>query len=74
MFHPFLAFSYIAESNEDEVEEVNVEDSIEFASSSELHDMINFNIFEDIVRAKPLRWDEGRNGKYRLYRKARSDR
>ncbi|MCX5817252.1 MAG: transglycosylase SLT domain-containing protein [Proteobacteria bacterium] len=54
VFRPLLSSSYMAETNEDEVEEVNVEDSIEFTSSSELHDMINFNIFEDIIRAKAL--------------------
>jgi len=54
MFHPFPSSSYMAEINEDELEEVNVEDSIEFTSSSELPGMINFNIFEDIDRAKAL--------------------
>ncbi|MCX5813224.1 MAG: transglycosylase SLT domain-containing protein [Proteobacteria bacterium] len=42
------------ESDEDEVEEVNIEDSIEFESPSELREIINFNIFADISRAKEM--------------------
>ncbi len=46
--------AYMAEEDGHETEEANIEDSIEFASSSESHDAINFNIFEDIARAKEL--------------------
>jgi hypothetical protein len=42
------------ESDEDEVEEVNIEESIEFEPPSETHEIINFNIFDDIVRAKEM--------------------
>jgi hypothetical protein len=38
----------------EEFEEVNVEESIEFTSSSKSHDLIKFDIFEDIARAKDL--------------------
>jgi hypothetical protein len=41
-------------SREDQYEEVDVEESIEFTSSPETHDVISFNIFEDIARAKVL--------------------
>jgi len=53
-FSLLYSSAYMTENDEDEIEEVNVEDSIEFASSSESQDMINFNIFEDIARAKEL--------------------
>lgn len=64
-FYPYASFSYVIETvDEDEteeieeIEEINVEDSIEFFSSSEMRDKINFNIFEDIERAKRLLDDE----------------
>lgn len=41
-------------SKEDEYEEVNVEESIEFTSSFQTQDLITFNIFEDIARARDL--------------------
>jgi len=48
----------VAEINEDGVEEVNeevnIEDSFEFAPPSETHEIINFNIFDDIARAKEM--------------------
>ena len=39
---------------EDEPEEAAVEDSIEFTSPVQSHDFINFNIFEDIAKARAL--------------------
>jgi hypothetical protein len=53
-FSLLYSSAYVAENEEDEIEEVNIEDSIEFAFSSEPHDTINFNIFEDIARAQDL--------------------
>jgi hypothetical protein len=44
----------MAISREEEFEEINVEESIEFTSSPETRDLIQFNIFEDIARAKNL--------------------
>jgi hypothetical protein len=40
-------------------EEINVEDSIEFAPSSGLHDLIDFDIFEDIAKARALLEERG---------------
>lgn len=55
IFYPYSTASYIAENDgDDETEEVNVEDSIEFSSTSDMHGMINFNVFEDIEKAKML--------------------
>jgi len=47
---PSLAM--MTSSEEDEVEELNVEESVEFTSSPQTHDLITFNIFEDIAVAK----------------------
>jgi len=52
--HSLPSSVHAVESYENEEEETDLEDSIEFASPSDLHDIINFNIFEDIVRAKEL--------------------
>lgn len=60
-FFPSAANETINDANEvggieDEIEaeEVNIEDSIEFESPSKLHEIVNFNIFEDINRAKEM--------------------
>jgi len=53
----FLVSSTIATATgsiEKNFEEVNIEDSIEFTSTSEFDNMIKFDIFEDIVKAKEL--------------------
>ncbi len=42
------------QDDEDEAEDTAVEDSIEFTSPVESHDLINFNIFEDIAKARAL--------------------
>ena len=39
---------------EAESEEINIEEDIEISSSSHIRDLITFNIFEDIGRAKAL--------------------
>lgn len=39
---------------ENNFEEVNIEESIEFAPTSESHNIIKFNIFEDIAKAREL--------------------
>lgn len=41
-------------SMENNFEEVNIEESIEFTPTVESHNVINFNIFEDIARARDL--------------------
>jgi hypothetical protein len=48
------SWAQIAEEDEGEPEELNVEESIEIAPSTGVRDRIDFNIFEDIVRAKAL--------------------
>ncbi|MCX5806966.1 MAG: transglycosylase SLT domain-containing protein [Proteobacteria bacterium] len=54
----FLSFFPLAadeaEVDEDDIAEVNIEDSIEFEPPSETHEIINFNIFDDIARAKEM--------------------
>ena len=44
----------MAEGEEVTPEEVNVEESVEFAPSKGARDQIDFNVFEDIARAKAL--------------------
>jgi len=53
-FFPSAANEVGSDEDEVEVEEVNIEDSIEFESSMKLDEIINFNIFDDISRAKDL--------------------
>jgi hypothetical protein len=54
----FLSFVSLAadevEVDEEDAAEVNIEDSIEFEPPSETHEIINFNIFDDIARAKEM--------------------
>jgi len=50
----FVSSVVKAGAAEDDFEEVNIEESIEFAPSSDSHDVIKFNIFEDIARARKL--------------------
>ncbi len=54
----FPSVANVAEINADGIEEsneeINVEDSFEFAPPSATHEIINFNIFEDIARAKEM--------------------
>ena len=53
-FHPSSAYMTGKDVEEDETEEIAVENSIEFFSPSQSHEVINFNIFEDIARAREL--------------------
>jgi hypothetical protein len=48
------AFAFMGGVDETEAEEVNVETSIEFSSTSDSQEIINFSIIEDIARAKAL--------------------
>ena len=41
-------------SDEEEAEEVDVEDSIEISSLTQAHELINYDIFQDIARAREL--------------------
>jgi hypothetical protein len=52
----YSSTSFLTKSNsdEDETEEVAVEDAIEFTSPAQSRETINFNIFEDIARARIL--------------------
>jgi hypothetical protein len=43
-----------ARTIENNFEEINIEESIEFAPASETHNIIKFNIFEDIAKAREL--------------------
>jgi hypothetical protein len=52
--HPSCAYITGIDIDEDEAEEIAVENSIEFSSPSQSHDVINFNIFEDIARARAI--------------------
>ena len=52
--HPSAAYMMWSTMEEDEAEEIAVEDSIEFSSPSQSHAAINFNIFEDIARARAI--------------------
>lgn len=54
LFFAGSSSAFMASSIEDEYEEINVEESIEFTSSSQTQDLITFNIFEDIARARDL--------------------
>ena len=55
LFVLFLHWPCLAETVEDnEVDETDIEESIEFTSPPDSHDVINFNIFEDIARAREL--------------------
>jgi hypothetical protein len=51
----FLAsYAVQVETAEEDFEEINLEESIEISPSSDSQDVIKFNIFEDIARAKEL--------------------
>lgn len=50
-----LSFLSFAETDEDHEENVaDIEETIEFSSPSDSHEIINFNIFEDIARARKM--------------------
>ena len=50
---PF-GYGYMAEEAGEETDEINFEESIEFAPSLSPGDVINFNVFEDIAKAREL--------------------
>ncbi len=54
LFSASHSCAFMVGSDESEVEEVNVEESIEFSSPPVSPDVINFDIFEDIARAREL--------------------